>query len=422
MPQGKWLRRSSLERRLFGWFLVLAFVPALAVLLIGTWILAGSLEWAGTLGPWDQVAESGRVVFETAEAQAVDDTAFVAALERHREELSASLVLARRWAFLGERLAGILPAVFVVLAGALALAALIAARRLARQLARPIGELVEWTGRLAREQPLPAPRDGEQREVREVRILREALRQAGGELADSRRRALEAERVRAWGEMARRVAHEMKNPLTPLRLAAHRLEARDETSLAEPAAVIREETSRLEELAARFAALGRPPEGPTSVVDLTELLNGLLASDVPAPIETALVSDIDSPEVEGHYEALVRAFRNLVRNAVEAVKEADAEGGRIEVTIIGVDASVRSGWVEVTVGDSGPGLPDDPDGRIFEPDFTTKSHGTGLGLALAKQAVTAHGGEIEARPGKRGGAEFVIRLPGARVVSAAAGL
>src|SRR5690606_37656252 len=101
--------------------------------------------------------------------------------------------------------------------------ALAASRRVARGLARPIGELAEWAGRLAREEPLPEPSVNEAREVAEVRALRAAFRRAESELADARRRALSAERVRIWGEMARRVAHEMKNPLTPLRLAAHRL-------------------------------------------------------------------------------------------------------------------------------------------------------------------------------------------------------
>lgn len=404
------LRRHSLERRLFGWMLALALVPALALVLAGAWLWAGSLEWVGTLGPWDRVAESGRVVFEVADSVAPLDSALVEALGRHREELSASLRLARRWEFIGARVASLVPVIAMVLALVLAWAALVASRRVARGLARPIGELVGWAGMIAREEPLPAAAPSEVREVVEVRALRAAFRRAETELAAARSRALEAERIRIWGEMARRVAHEMKNPLTPLRLAAHRLARSSEggSDWEEPLTVIAEETDRLEELARQFAAVGRPPEGPTSAVDMRELLAGLLATDVSPGVEAALEADPELPLVEGHYEALVRAFRNLVRNAVEAMEGSDAPR-RIQVRLTAV-AAPEAG-VEVTIADTGPGVPEDVRERIFEPDYTTKSRGTGLGLTLVRQAVAAHGGTVTARGRPEGGAEFVVRLP-----------
>ncbi|HEX6939324.1 MAG TPA: HAMP domain-containing sensor histidine kinase [Longimicrobiales bacterium] len=401
------LGRHSLERRLFGWMLGLALAPALIMVLVGVWVWAGSLDWVGTLGPWDRVAESGRVVLEAAASAAAEDPALAEALERHREELSASLRLARRWDFLERRVSSMVPVLALVVAVAIAWMALVASRRVARELARPIGELVGWADRLAREEPLPAAEPGEAREVAEVRALRAAFRRAACELAAARRRALEAERVRVWGEMARRVAHEMKNPLTPLRLAAHRL-ARSgggAADWAEPIAVILEETERLEELARQFSALGRPPDGPTSPVDVRELVAALLETDVPPGVERVLAGAGEVPLVDGHYDALVRAFRNLLRNAVEAM-EGSARPRRIEVTVSAVD-----GGVEVVVADTGTGLPSDALERIFAPDFTTKSRGTGLGLALVRQAVAAHGGEVRARNRPEGGAEFVVRLP-----------
>jgi len=447
------LRRHSLERRLFGWMLVLALAPALGLLAAGAWIWAGSLDWFGTLGPWDRVAESGRVVFDAAESAAAADPALAAALDRHREELSASLVLAHRGAFLGDRVAAVLPAITLALALFLTGVAYFSSRRLARELARPIGELAEWAERLGREEALPEPCAGESREVREVRALRAAFRRAACELAEARKRAIEAERIRIWGEMARRVAHEMKNPLTPLRLAAHRL-ARStvgDPAYVEPLAVIEEEIGRLEELAQQFAALGRPPSGPTSAIDLRELVASLLETDVPPPVEAELEAAGEVPLVEGHHEALVRAFRNLIRNAVESMEGMDHPRRvevRIGVVVAGaesgaaaggggggageLDAALRIGsedgssrdaspggspgspareWVEVRIADRGVGLPAGVGDRIFEPDFTTKSRGTGLGLALVRQAVAAHGGVVraEARPG--GGTEFVVRLP-----------
>jgi signal transduction histidine kinase len=415
------LKRHSLERRLFGWMLVLALVPALGLVALGTWLWTDSLDRMSTLGPWDRVGESGRAVFEAAADAAGENPVLAAALARHREELSASLLLARRWAYLGERFAHMLPAAALFFALLLVGAALGTSRRLARQLAQPVRELVRWAELLAREEPLPPPAVGEEGELAEVRVLRRALRHAEGELAEARRRALEGERLRVWGEMARRVAHEMKNPLTPLRLALHRLARSGDETLAEPVGVIAEEVGRLDELAQQFAALGRPPEGPTSLVDVRELWVSLLATDIAPPVEGALDAPAALPLVEGHYEALLRAFRNLLRNAAEAME--GVEGARrIEVRIRELERTgavgAPPGWIEVRVADHGSGLPEGAAERIFEPDFSTKSRGTGLGLALVRQAVVAQGGEVFAqnRPGP--GAEFVVRLPAAVMAGA----
>lgn len=408
------LRRRSLERRLFGWMLVLTLVPALGLVAAGTWIWSDSLDRINALGPWDRVGETGREVFEAAEAAAASDPELAAALERHREELSGSLLLARRWTFLRERATSILPLAAIIFGAVLGGVALLAARRVARELARPIRELVGWIELIAREEPLPAPRPAERREVAEVRALRGAFRAAANELGEARRRALEAERVRVWGEMARRVAHEMKNPLTPMRLALHRL-ARSEGGGAdgeEAVAVIAEEVARLEELARQFSQLGRPPEGPRSAVDLRELLSGLLETDVEPPVETELDAPAELPLVDGHYEALIRLFRNLIHNAVEAME--GCEGVRrvtVRIQSVGNDGGAGSGWVEVRIADRGRGLPEGAEERIFEPDFTTKSRGTGLGLTLVRQAVVAHGGTIAVVRPPAGGAEFVVRLP-----------
>ncbi|MBI4544068.1 MAG: hypothetical protein HY703_02605 [Gemmatimonadetes bacterium] len=409
------LPRRSLERRLFGWLFLLALVPALGVLGLATWSWTRSLEWVGTLGPWGYVAETGRAVFQAADSIRPDPE-LATALARHREELSSSLLLARRWSFLGQRLTAILPLLAVGLAVVLALAALAVSRRLAQELAQPIAELVDWAERLSREEALPAAGPHERREVREVRVLREALRRTAAELAAARRRALEAERLRVWGEMARRVAHEMKNPLTPLHLAAHRLSraAPAVAELREPITVIQEESARLEELAREFAELGRPPAGPRSAVDLKELLGSLLASDVPPGVAAALHSPPELPLVEGHYEALVRTMRNLLRNAVEAVAGRERREIEVRVSVLPPGGQGQEEvWIEIVIGDTGPGLPDGAGERIFEPDFTTKSRGTGLGLALVRKTVAAHGGGIEARNRTGGGAEFVLRLPAA---------
>lgn len=420
--KGSLLRHRTLERRLFAWFLVLSLVPALLLVGAGAWLVSGTLDLAGGLGPWEDVARTGRELVQRVEAGETGPATQRAA-ERHRAVLSESLLLARRWAYLGQRLTDTLPYVALALAVLLALLGLGASRSLARQIARPVAELVQWAERLSSDESLPEPGKGERRELKEIRVLRDALRTAARNLRVARARALEAERVRIWGEMARRVAHEMKNPLTPLRLAAHRIAAEGEPTFQEPIAVIAEEVDRLEQLAQQFAALGRPPEGPTSPVDLGELLVSLADSDLKPEIEREVLVEPDVPMVDGHYDALLRAFRNLLRNAADALVE--ARHGHVLVTVARLDhtdgtadggpgpsgVALPGDWVEVVVADNGPGLPADGTDRIFDPDFTTKSRGTGLGLALVRQAVEAHGGRVHAGNRPEGGAAFRVLLP-----------
>jgi two-component system nitrogen regulation sensor histidine kinase NtrY len=414
-PVQRLLRLDRLERRLFGWLLLLTLVPMFTLLIGGYLLSTRSLEWVGTLGPWDSVAESGRALIERAAPAAATDTALARVLDAHRRELSSSVLLARRWGFLGERIGAALPWFALLLAIALTTLALWVGRRLSVQLARPIKELAGWAEQLPAGQPLPGPEPREAHEVREVRALRDAMRVASVRIGEARARALETERVRAWGEMARRVAHEMKNPLTPLRLATHRLARHPDAdgALREPLDVIREETERLEELARQFAVLGRPSAGPASDVDLRELLEGLLESDVPAHIRASLRVGADVPLVNAHYDALQRAFRNLVRNAVEAMDSVQGADVRHELN---VDIAAIEDGVRVSIADTGCGIPADRIDRLFEPDFTLKAGGTGLGLAVVRQAVAAHGGSVSARPRPQRGAEFTVELPLAAAV------
>lgn len=406
------LRRHSLERRLFAWLLVLALVPAALLLGAGIAVAGRALDYLGTLGPWSRVADSGRTLFDAAAPAAAGDPALAGALDAHRRELSESLVQAQRWSFLGGRIATVAPFFLASIGLILAALALLASRRIAREIARPVHDLVDWSDRLARGEALPAVAAAEANEVAEVRRLRFALRSASEQIAEGRAKALEAERMRAWGEMARRVAHEMKNPLTPLRLAAHRLRQSSGGATGDVITVIEEETARLDELAKSFAVLGRPSAGPPSAVDLEELLRTLLETDVPAAIERRLDVGPGTSMIRAHYDALFRAFRNLVRNAVEAVQAAG--GGGIAVTVSAVDG----GGIEVVVADTGKGFPEGAAERLFEPDFTLKAGGTGLGLAVVRQAVAAHGGEVRARRRAGGGAEFVVRLPAAPAAAA----
>jgi signal transduction histidine kinase len=336
-------------------------------------------------------------------AEASGDPALVQAAAEHREELNRSVLQSRRYEFLLHRALAVFPVLALLFGVVLVLLAVLAARSIARGLSRPVGELAEWAGRIARGEPLPSVATAPARAA-EFGVLRDAFRRMADDLSASRARELEAERTRTWMAMARNVAHELKNPLTPIRFAVRALQR----GAAGPAAhealeVLAEESGRLEELARGFAQFGRLPEGPASAVDLGELLGGLLRSHLPPNIAHRLSLPEQLPPVHGHADALGRAFANLLLNAVDAIGE---RGGEIRV-----GGSLDRESVEVRIADTGPGIPEENLRRIWEPDFSTKARGTGLGLALVRQTVLAHGGSCEARNLAGGGAEFRVRLP-----------
>ncbi|HEY0303792.1 MAG TPA: ATP-binding protein [Longimicrobiales bacterium] len=386
--------------------MLVALTPSLSVLAIASWAGREASGWVGATGSWTRVAESGRTLIDAAQ-NAPQDSQLQAAAEAHRRQLSSSLTQARRWEFVGSRMRSLFPIFFIGLALFGILIALAVARHVARMVSRPAREIVQWTHLLANEEQLPPPTPKEEQEVKELRRLRGALRQASEDLQLARNRALEAERVRTWGEMARRLAHEMKNPLTPLRLAAHRMQRLHATpDLSESLNVITEETRRLEELAASFAMLGRPAEGPRSPVDVRELLERLLSSDVPGSIEVQVQGTTEPQLVNADYNALLQAFRNIVRNAVDAVEQ----NGRMKRIVVAID-QVASDRVRVSITDTGRGLTAEAEQRLFEPDFTSKARGTGLGLTVARQTIRVHGGDITARNTREGGAQFIVELP-----------
>jgi signal transduction histidine kinase len=388
-------------------------LPSLVLLGVASYAVYQGIALTGSPAAWERVADSGRTLLDAASASG--DPALAAAAERHREELGVSLVQARRWEYLLQRAVVPIAALVLVLAGAIVWLAVRLARSLARDLARPIHTLVGWARLVARGETLPPPVAGDRAEAGEFGILRDAFRSMSTELAASRERALEAERMQAWVRLARGVAHELKNPLTPMRLALRTLERRsthaDEASR-EALEVIAAESARLEELARSFSQFGRLPEGSPSEVDLRELFDYLLRTHLPAAVTYRFKASVTLPHVQGHHDALSRAFANLLLNAVDAMGEA---GGQIAVTL-----SRPGEMVEVRVADSGPGIPAEHLAVIWEPDFTTKSGGTGLGLALVRQTVRAHGGMVAARNRPEGGAEFVVRLPTGAARAAAA--
>jgi signal transduction histidine kinase len=264
----------------------------------------------------------------------------------------------------------------------------------------PLEEVVDWTRRIRRGEPLPAPGNG--RGPAEFATLREALREMQRGLEQARAGELEAERLRAFSEVARRVAHEMKNPLTPIRLAVLQLSRSATPEAKEMLDVIAVESGRLEAMAREFAELGRLPEGVAAPVDLAELLDDLLKSAVPESMARRLDVGQGVGPVHGFYDPLRRAFSNLIRNAVEACHGR----GEIAVQIERVGPSI-----EVRVADNGPGIAADRRDVIFQPYYTEKGDGTGLGLTIVRQTLEQHHGSVAVSETPGGGATFLARIP-----------
>lgn len=399
---------GSFRRRVFLALLAVALLSTGVALTAGTLAVRGVMSGAGTAGPWTQVAESGRVLLDQVEAAAPGDTLLLAVAREHREALSASLRFSRLYALVADRFLALLPFLALGFAVLAIVPALLLARTLSRSLSDPVRELAGWTERIARGEPLPpAGSDRGVAAVEELGALRGALRQMEVELTRSRRRELEAARLRSWTEMARRVAHELKNPLTPMRMAALTVSRRADPATATAAEVLLEEIDRLDEMARSFAQFGRMPEGPLSEIDLQELLEGL-ARQLHRPelrVETRVAPG--TPYIRARYDAISRVFRNLLVNAVEATETPDVTSSDPRVLVEAFPDGVE---VVVRVLDSGPGIEGELLETIWTPDFTTKRRGSGIGLALVRQTVEAHGGSVSAANRPEGGAVFTVRL------------
>jgi two-component system nitrogen regulation sensor histidine kinase NtrY len=393
--------RLSFHQRILLILICLGAVPT-AVAVLGWGLTVRSTSPAtGPRGALDEVAASGRTLLQSLDTLRLRP-AERAALDAHASKLNNALAqFQRAEAFSRYYYAG-LGLVVLLLGAAFLYASVRLGGHLSRQLSRPIDELIGWTGNIRRMEPLPP--DNPRRGAPEFAALRNALREMADALERARSQEIEAERLRAFRETARRVAHEMRNPLTPIRLAVAQLGRSSSPAQRDAIEVLNAESGRLEQLATEFTEFGRLPEGPAAPVDLVELLDELARTTLPTEMTARLSLDPATPALLGHYDPLRRAFSNILRNAVEAC---DGQG---EIEIIVAPAS--GGAVKIVIRDHGPGIPPELDGRIFDPYCTGKSGGTGLGLALAKQTVEMHRGTIAVEQTPGGGATFVVRMLG----------
>ena len=325
-------------------------------------------------------------------------------LAEHERQVATSVSYAHRFGYLTQRL---VPVVLVAGVVGLALLTLLTSRaagHLSRQLSRPLHELVGLDGA---DPPRRALAGGlESRGAPEFEVLRDGMRQMAADVETGRRAAVEAERLAAFRESARQVAHELKNPLTPIRFAVERLKRGAPPELADTVEVLAVESARLEAMARSFAQFGRLPEGPASDVDVADLLRAAARTAVPPQLTCVVDADPGLPLLRGHHDALSRAVGNVLLNAVEACGERGAIAARVTVRATGLGPEIV-----VAIRDTGAGIAPERIASIFEPYVTDKTGGTGLGLAIVKQTVLAHGGRVEAESSPGSGTEIRLIFP-----------
>jgi nitrogen fixation/metabolism regulation signal transduction histidine kinase len=229
---------------------------------------------------------------------------------------------------------------------------------------------------------------------------------------------LQAQRDAAWGEVARRLAHEIKNPLTPIQLSAERMQRKFEGSMnAEDAQVLRRAThtivaqvEAMKQMVNAFSEYARAPDMHMARFDLNQLITEVvdLYRAQESTAELTLLLDANLPQISADRVRIRQILNNLVTNSLEALEGRDGAGIEIETQ------TVEDGpkhMAAIIVSDTGPGFQRDLIGTVFDPYVTSKPKGTGLGLAIVKKIVEEHGGRIEADNRRSGGARVRILLP-----------
>ena len=223
---------------------------------------------------------------------------------------------------------------------------------------------------------------------------------------------IQAQRNAAWGEVARRLAHEIKNPLTPIQLSAERLEHKlagkldkaDAQVLQRATHTIVSQVTALKSMVNEFSEYARSPALNLAELDVNALIKEVLALYEPSGINISLDIPKTTATIRGDATMLRQVLHNLLQNAQDALDK------KAEPTIH-ISSMKRSGMIRLTIADNGSGFPEDLITRAFEPYVTTKNHGTGLGLAIVKKIVEEHQGEIQIKNRSEGGAAITITLP-----------
>ncbi len=363
-----------------------------------------------TPAEWDQLAagespatrRGGALRFFHPEGRAVGvflEPEALAAIETVGEDYSRYRQLLRVEAVKKNLLAGFLAVVFLLSIGG----AFWVARRTARRISRPVTLLAGAADRLA------AGDLSHRADVRaegEIGELVTAFNRMGDQLERSRDELVRMERVAAWRDVARRVAHEIRNPLTPIRLAVHRLRPRlpDDAGTRECLDSIGEEIENLTRISETFSEFAKMPEAQFAPLDLARLVQGVAELYRDAVKEVTL--EVDAPSMlrmVGDRDLLRRAVGNLLKNAGEALTET---GGTIRVIVRADGPTAR-----IEVRDDGPGVPEEIRRTLFRPGVSGRTGGSGLGLAMVQRIAMDHRGALEWESGDPGSVfRLTVRL------------
>ena len=234
------------------------------------------------------------------------------------------------------------------------------------------------------------------------------------DLSDSTRQLAQAERDKAWSAMARQVAHEIKNPLTPIKLQLQMLIRMKqsgkpgwEEKFEEVSATVLEHIDILADTANEFSTFAKLYSEEPVRIDLDALIREEVSMFSARDDISFTYYGLEGAEVSGPKPQLTRVLVNLVTNAVQALE--GREDGKV---VVSLRNSVKEGFYDIVVEDNGPGVKEENRAKLFTPDFTTKSHGTGLGLAICRNIVERCGGEIGySKSFTLGGACFTVRYP-----------
>jgi nitrogen fixation/metabolism regulation signal transduction histidine kinase len=285
------------------------------------------------------------------------------------------------------------------------IASLIVSRLIAKRISHPITELAIATERVARgdldHRVTVTARD-------EIQDLITAFNRMTEDLQEYKRSLVRAERIAAWRDVARRIAHEIKNPLQPIMNAIYKIRKRlspdnaDSATIEESLDAILKQVTALKTMADEFSAFARLPEPELKPLDANEIMKSVLkiyaSSLSKLHLETELAAGL--PNMMADESQITGVLSNLVKNAIEAM----AHGGRLEVrtSLEAAEAEGDDTYVRIEITDTGKGIPADIQDKIFDPYFTTKAKGTGLGLAIVHRIVADHGGRIAFETGPEG--------------------
>ncbi|HEV2418412.1 MAG TPA: ATP-binding protein, partial [Terriglobia bacterium] len=234
---------------------------------------------------------------------------------------------------------------------------------------------------------------------------------------------VQAQRSAAWREVAQRIAHEIKNPLTPIRLSSDRIrrlivkpgkllsdavDSRLISAVMESASLIEREVTTLETLVDEFSKFARFPASQPVPSDINRIVSDALGVFNGRLSKINIHQDLaaDLPTVRADPEQMKRAVVNLIDNAAEAL-----EGSALKEIWIRSRLDLERELVSIVVADSGPGIPPEAKERLFLPYFSTKQRGTGLGLAIVSRIVSEHNGSIRVEENWPVGTQFIIELP-----------